>query len=161
MDSGAALRVRAESSGGAVEEGVTRVPARHLRVLPPPRAYAEPVGSRVHHRERGRSGAARQAVPAPLPPLRLTARGRRVIAVGALLLGLGVIALGGAVLGEEGGGLELMGTTKVIVEPGDTLWSIAGAAAGGRDVRDVIDDIRHLNELGSAAIAPGQVLLLP
>ncbi|WP_211435038.1 LysM peptidoglycan-binding domain-containing protein [Blastococcus sp. DSM 46786] len=84
-----------------------------------------------------------------------------MVAVVVLLLGLGVVALGGAVLGDDGDALELMGTTKVIVEPGDTLWSIAGAAAGGRDVRDVVVDIRQLNRLESAAIRPGQVLVLP
>ncbi|MGY1723590.1 LysM peptidoglycan-binding domain-containing protein [Blastococcus sp. SYSU DS0533] len=99
--------------------------------------------------------------PAPLPPLRLTARGRRVVAVVVLLLALGVVALGGAVLGEARDGLELMGTAKVIVEPGDTLWSIAGAVAGERDVRDVVVDIRQMNGLESAAITPGQVLVLP
>ncbi|MGY1834532.1 LysM peptidoglycan-binding domain-containing protein [Blastococcus sp. SYSU DS0510] len=78
-----------------------------------------------------------------------------------LLLGLGLVALAGAVLGEADGGLELMGTTQVIVEPGDTLWSIAGAVAEGRDVRDVIVDIRQLNRLDTAQITPGQVLLLP
>ncbi|MGY2075193.1 LysM peptidoglycan-binding domain-containing protein [Blastococcus sp. SYSU DS0828] len=79
----------------------------------------------------------------------------------ALLLAVGTIALGDAVLGQEGGGLALMGTTKVVVEPGDTLWSIAGSAADGRDVRDVVVDIRQLNGLDTAAITPGQVLLLP
>ncbi|MCF6733621.1 LysM peptidoglycan-binding domain-containing protein [Blastococcus sp. KM273129] len=165
MDSGAALRVRAESSVGVAHGSAARVPARHLRVLPPPRAYAEPVAPATRQGESRPAGRARtvagRAVPPPVPTLRLTARGRRVVAVAVLLLGLGVVALVGAALGEDGGGLELMGTTKVIVEPGDTLWSIAGAAAGGRDVRDVIVDIRRLNELGSAAIAPGQVLLLP
>ncbi|WP_236830120.1 LysM peptidoglycan-binding domain-containing protein [Blastococcus sp. KM273128] len=84
-----------------------------------------------------------------------------MVVVAVLLLGLGAAALGGALLGEDEPGLALMGTTKVIVEPGDTLWSIAGAAAGGRDVRDVIVDIRRLNGLESAAIDPGQVLMLP
>ncbi|MGY2003973.1 LysM peptidoglycan-binding domain-containing protein [Blastococcus sp. SYSU DS1024] len=95
------------------------------------------------------------------PPLRLTARGRRLLVVLALLLAVGALAVGEAVLGEAGGGLELMGTTKVIVEPGDTLWSIAGAAADGRDVRDVVVDIQRLNGLDTAAITPGQVLVLP
>ncbi|MGY1987313.1 LysM peptidoglycan-binding domain-containing protein [Blastococcus sp. SYSU DS0669] len=78
-----------------------------------------------------------------------------------LLLGLALVPLAGAVLGEADGGLQLMGTTQVIVEPGDTLWSIAGAVAEGRDVRDVIVDIRQLNRLDTAQITPGQVLLLP
>ncbi|MGY1915996.1 LysM peptidoglycan-binding domain-containing protein [Blastococcus sp. SYSU DS0973] len=91
----------------------------------------------------------------------MTARGRRLVAALALLLVLCVVALGTAVLGGDGAGLELMGTTRVIVEPGDTLWSIASAAAGGRDVREVVDGIQLLNGLDGSAILPGQVLRLP
>jgi nucleoid-associated protein YgaU len=167
MSSGAAMQVRDEVSADARRGRSATAPTRHLRALPPPRAYAEVVAPRIDAGVRGegparaRSSATGRPQVESLPPLRLTARGRRVVAVAALLLGLGVVALGGALLGEAGGGLELMGTTKVVVEPGDTLWSIAGTVSGGRDVRDVVVDIRRLNELGSAAITPGQVLELP
>ncbi|SEK99608.1 LysM domain-containing protein [Blastococcus sp. DSM 46786] len=171
MNSAAALRVRGEMSADVCGGRSATAPARHHRVLPPPRAYADAVAPRADPGLPGdgagwvrRPATGRPAIgPAAesLPPLRLTARGRRVVAVVVLLLGLGVVALGGAVLGDDGDALELMGTTKVIVEPGDTLWSIAGAAAGGRDVRDVVVDIRQLNRLESAAIRPGQVLVLP
>ncbi|MGY2082174.1 LysM peptidoglycan-binding domain-containing protein [Blastococcus sp. SYSU DS0539] len=78
-----------------------------------------------------------------------------------LLLALGVVSLAGAVLGGGGDGLELMGTTSVVVEPGDTLWSIASAAAEGRDVREVVDGIQELNDVRDSAIVPGQLLHLP
>jgi nucleoid-associated protein YgaU len=165
MNSGAALQVPGGSPVGAREAGAGRRSGRHLRVLPPPPSYSAAVapqgGGGVQRPVAAARSATRHGGAAPLPPLRLTARGRRAVAVLVLLLGLGVVALGGAVLGGSDGGLELMGATKVIVEPGDTLWSIAGAVAEGRDVRDVIVDIRQLNGLDTAQITPGQVLLLP
>lgn len=141
--------------------------ARHLRVLPPvPRAYSAPAPPRAPampaHRPAGArwTSGDRTSEPA-LPPLRLTARGRRLVVVLVLLLAVAVVAGGGAALGGGGDGLELMGTTSVIVEPGDTLWSIASAVAGERDVREVVDGIQRLNDVENSAILPGQVLRLP
>ena len=157
MTSNAALRV----SGTTVAEGSGELgrgpgrPERHLRVLPPPTAYTVAPGRRTPA-PRAAAGVA------PAPPLRLTARGRRLVAVLVLALGVGVVALGDAVLGDgEGAGLELMGTSSVVVERGDTLWSIARSVAGDRDVREVIDGIQVLNGLDGADISPGQVLRLP
>ena len=157
MTSNAAVRV----SGTTAAEGLgalgrpVRRPERHLRVLPPPAAYAVAPGREV--------AATRPTTRAtPAPPLRLTSRGRRLVAVLVLALGVGVVALGEAVLGDgEGDGLELMGTSSVVVERGDTLWSIARSVAGDRDVREVIDGIQGLNSLDGADISPGQVLQLP
>lgn len=47
------------------------------------------------------------------------------------------------------------------VVPGDTLWDIAVAYGGNRDVREVIYEIQELNGLSSAEIHPGQVLFVP
>jgi len=45
---------------------------------------------------------------------------------------------------------------------GETLWSIASSrAAPGADVRDVIDDLKSLNELSSSSLAAGQQILVP
>lgn len=44
---------------------------------------------------------------------------------------------------------------------GDTLWDIAVAHSGDRDVREVIYQIQRLNGLPSAEIHPGQVLFIP
>ncbi len=46
------------------------------------------------------------------------------------------------------------------VQPGDTLWSIADAQTGG-DPRDLVAQIRQLNDLSSTMLQPGQTLLLP
>lgn len=47
-----------------------------------------------------------------------------------------------------------------VVQPGDTLWSIADAGTAG-DPRDRLADIRELNDLDDAHIVAGQTLLLP
>jgi LysM repeat protein len=50
----------------------------------------------------------------------------------------------------------------VVVEQGDSLWSIAASVAGeGDDVRAVVDRIQELNGLSGSAVLPGQVLELP
>lgn len=50
--------------------------------------------------------------------------------------------------------------TEIVVEDGDTLWSIARAQVPNEDPRDVVDSMRELNALESANIFPGQVLTL-
>jgi hypothetical protein len=46
-----------------------------------------------------------------------------------------------------------------VVQPHDTLWSIA--AAGYADPRQGVWEIKHRNGLNGATIVPGQVLVLP
>lgn len=49
----------------------------------------------------------------------------------------------------------------VTVRPGDTLWSIAAAAAPDRDPRAVIDEIRDLNQVTGDLVRAGEVLRVP
>jgi nucleoid-associated protein YgaU len=80
----------------------------------------------------------------------------------ALCGGLGLGSLLGSLLsGDPGDGLHLAGVSSVVVEPGDTLWSIAESVGGGADVRDVVDRIQELNRLEGSTLVPGQVLQLP
>ncbi|HST98101.1 MAG TPA: LysM peptidoglycan-binding domain-containing protein [Geodermatophilus sp.] len=100
---------------------------------------------------------------AAVPQLRLTRRGRRLVLALAFV---GAVALGSLVAplveGAGDGGLQLAGERSVVVEPGDTVWSIAGEAAGAdQDVRTVVDAIEELNDLEGSALVPGQVLELP
>lgn len=55
------------------------------------------------------------------------------------------------------GGTENI-STEIVVQPGDTLWSIARIQVPDEDPRDVVGIIKELNELSSAEIFPGQVL---
>jgi hypothetical protein len=47
----------------------------------------------------------------------------------------------------------------VVVEPGDTLWTIAADVAPDTDVRITVDQLIALN--GASPIVPGQELVLP
>lgn len=49
----------------------------------------------------------------------------------------------------------------VTVAPGDTLWSIAERSAPDRDPRDVIEEIRQLNDLQGGMLPIGVVLRVP
>jgi nucleoid-associated protein YgaU len=110
---------------------------------------------------RGRSAGASPIRRASRRGLRLTRRARLLAAV--LMLGLGV-AIGswlGPLLAGGDGDLRLAGVQSVVVQPGDTLWSIAGDAAGTDDVRQVVARIQELNGLHGTVLVPGQVLELP
>lgn len=51
---------------------------------------------------------------------------------------------------------------KVVVYPGDTLWSIAKEIkTENEDIRKIIYEIRKINKLDTAVILPGQELLVP
>ncbi|NIH68132.1 LysM peptidoglycan-binding domain-containing protein [Modestobacter marinus] len=96
------------------------------------------------------------------PPLRLTRRGRRVVAGLSIAFGLSVAAATIAVeVGGAGGGLELAGSTTIVVQDGDTLWSIAGEIAPEEDRRAVVDALLDVNDLPGVDLVPGQVLELP
>jgi nucleoid-associated protein YgaU len=111
------------------------------------------------------SGRAPTGVPAGAPPaprLRLTARGRLVVAVLALAGTTGVAAVTGLLPGSApGAALHLEGQSSVVVRSGDTLWSIAASVAGEDDVRDVVDRIQRVNGLSGTTLVPGEVLRLP
>jgi nucleoid-associated protein YgaU len=130
---------------------VRRPPARSASAVPGP-ALSSGRTRQAPRASTARPGAVR---------LRLTRRARRFLAVltfsAAVALGswLGPLVNGG----EDD--LLLAGVTTVVVEPGDTLWSIATSVHGDRDVRAVVDEIQELNGLESAELVPGQTLQLP
>ena len=53
------------------------------------------------------------------------------------------------------------GVQSVTVQPGDTLWSIASAAAGDSDPRGVVEQIRALNGLTGGPLVEGMQLRVP
>jgi nucleoid-associated protein YgaU len=51
--------------------------------------------------------------------------------------------------------------STVVVQPGDTLWSIAAQRYPSDDVRARVDDIERANGLQSPVIEVGEILRLP
>ncbi|HLT84789.1 MAG TPA: LysM peptidoglycan-binding domain-containing protein [Phototrophicaceae bacterium] len=129
-------------------------PARHLRLVgpgfvPEPASVAAPAPA-VRQPER--------------PAMRLTARGRMVRSLVLLLASVVVAVAAGAWLSGvvSDAGTYSGPVAQVSVGAGDTVWAIASATAGeGRDVRDVVDDILRLNDLGSGNLVVGQQLVVP
>jgi Tfp pilus assembly protein FimV len=97
--------------------------------------------------------------------LRLTTRGRRVLAVLAALpavIALSLAAIsGGAALASRDDGAPAGAFTTISVAAGDSLWSIAEEVAPGHDPRDVVDAIVRLNALGDVTVVAGQSLAIP
>lgn len=108
-------------------------------------------------------GRAEQSIR-PTTRLRLTARGRRVLA-GVVSLPLAVaIAFAGIAGGSAiASGERATGTSfeTITVASGDTLWAIASAVAPGEDPREAMDEIIRLNNLPSGALVSGQRLAIP
>jgi len=102
---------------------------------------------------------------APGTRLRLTVRGRRVLAAAAAFPA--AIALTAAVIGGSSAlasgepGLSAGSFETVIVAGGDSLWSIAQEVAPAADPRDVVAAIERLNALEGSALSAGQELSIP
>ena len=122
----------------------------------------------VHHlmSARDKPQAARPA-PLPLPPLRLTRRGKIVligiplVLLAALLLSLAGFFNSPAKASDAPEDLTVTPAVTVTVQPGESLWAIAGSVAPERDARDVVADIVQLNNLTAGAVLPGQQLYVP
>ncbi|WP_336923123.1 LysM peptidoglycan-binding domain-containing protein [Aquipuribacter sp. SD81] len=56
---------------------------------------------------------------------------------------------------------DAVGAVSVVVDPGDTLWSLARDHAPDRDPRAVVHDVVRLNELASSTVLAGDRLLVP
>jgi hypothetical protein len=103
------------------------------------------------------------AVRAPQPRLRITRRGRAVVAglvaaplvVAALVVGLN----GGAAVANDGAPAQI---ERVVVEPGQTLWGLAEQLAPSADPREVVAEVLAFNGLEAAGdVQAGQELALP
>jgi LysM repeat protein len=97
--------------------------------------------------------------------MRLTVRGRRILAVLAALpaviaLSLAVIS-GGSALASRDTGAASGSFATLTVAAGDSLWSIAEQVAPGADPRDVVDAIVRLNALDGVTVSAGQQLSIP
>jgi hypothetical protein len=107
-----------------------------------------------------RSRAAAPRATEPHGQLVLTARGRRVIVLLALLLVAGVALL--ATRADASAPAGALAVRTHVVASGETLWAIAeSVAAPGEDVRDVVLELQRLNRLPSAGLMAGQSIVVP
>jgi LysM repeat protein len=83
-------------------------------------------------------------------PQRRRGWGRILIFAAVLLLATGRLAYGSGPAIRD----------QVVVEPGDTLWSIAAAHYSG-DPRPHVEAILQANRLTTPLLKPGQALQLP
>ena len=92
-------------------------------------------------------------------PVRLTARGRRVVALLALLPILSAFFFMSTrvVQADQSGP-----TTAVVkVEAGQSLWDVAVSVAPNEDPRSTIWTIKELNDLATSEVQAGQALIVP
>lgn len=91
--------------------------------------------------------------------VRLTRRGRLVVLLTALLLVLTAFVAGraGAAAGTDAREVSRL----IVVQPGQTLWSIAGQVAPGADRERTMSRIRKLNGLTQSGLQAGRRLAVP
>jgi LysM domain len=126
---------------------------------PAPRSLAHPEPA---PRSPARPEPAREQAAAV--PLRLTRRGRVVVAVAAALLLAAlslVIAASAQATNHPAPRTAQQGLAQVIVRPGQSLWSVAESADPDADTRVVIQQIIELNGLTGDVVFAGERLWVP
>jgi LysM repeat protein len=152
--------------GGRRFSGQTAPPARRSAdAWRPAVAQRRPDAQRT---DRPRAGIRALAMPAghaagSAAPrrLRLTRRGRIVVALLAVLAACGLFVAGASAAQASGPASARGRAAQVIVQPGDTLWSIAQSADPNADARAIVQQILQANRLATARIAAGQRLWVP
>lgn len=95
-------------------------------------------------------------------PIRLTSRGRAAVffLLSVITLLLVMVAVGGtsADASATAGGPA---TSSVVVQAGDSLWTIAKSLQPNGDPRSMMQTLVELNGLGSSPLIPGQQLIVP
>jgi len=91
--------------------------------------------------------------------LKLTVRGRRVVALLALL----PIFVAFLLIGTRAAQADASGPTTAVVkvEAGQSLWDVAVAIAPNEDPRSTIWTIKALNGLETSEVQAGQALIVP
>ena len=146
----------------------TRMGARVGMATPAQMATQAPASGQAH--AASQAWVAQQARVTQRPgPVRLTRRGRRVVAglvIGVIIVAVTVLwmSVAGSVQASSHGsaaGSPYRGMTQVVVRPGQTLWSIATAAEPSGNLWSVVQQIINVNALSSANVQAGQLLWVP
>lgn len=118
------------------------------------------------------SGAAASAAPRRVRRRALspTRRGKALLLVLLVALLLGAFAAGRTAsraaepaARSSAGPTAVAGssTSQTTVAPGETLWGVARRIAPDRDPREIVAQLRRLNDLPTAGLQAGQQLVLP
>ena len=101
----------------------------------------------------------------PVGGTHLTRRGRLLVVLALVAILMAAFSLGRvasqAASTAGAGGAASVSYEQQTVQPGDSLWTVARRIAPHNDPREVIAQIRRINDLRSAQIQVGQQLLLP
>ena len=139
------------------------VPAARPERLPVPAARPEPPHGMAPRPRLAPDQAARDQ--AARVPLRLTRRGRVVVAVATALLlavlSLVIAASAQATSHTAPSSAAQRSLVQVTVRPGQSLWSVAENADPNADTRVVIQQIIELNGLTGNVVFAGQRLWVP
>jgi hypothetical protein len=142
-----------------LDPGSREVPGDKADVRPM-RAVGPRPGA-ITEAKRGRDAATPRA-------LRLTRRGRVAVAVMATLVAGGLCVAGATAAQATSGATSARGAAgggsaaeQVVVQSGDTLWSIAKSADPGADTQTIVQQMLQVNRLAGPDIAAGQHLWVP
>jgi hypothetical protein len=111
----------------------------------------------------GRAAPGERLLRTPARPLRLTRRGRMAVTgLSALLIGALSVGLATAAQAARAGSPPSSRyVAKVVVLPGQSLWTLAEAYDPGADPRLVIQRIQQLNSMTGDQVRSGAVLWVP
>jgi LysM domain len=144
------------------------VPAARPELLPVPTVRPEPPRGLAPRPRLGPDQASRDQAArdqAARVPLRLTRRGRIVVAVATALLlavlSLVIAASAQATSHPASPGAAQRNLAQVTVRPGQSLWSVAENADPNADTRVVVQQIIELNGLTGNLVFAGQRLWVP
>jgi LysM domain len=135
---------------------VGRRPVRTPDYRSRPRTRVRPPGAAVAYR-----GTAVPMSHAPHRPRPVSVTTTVLLAAGAALITVWLLALGESRSADTTGTSAPEQVAVVQVQPGENLEHLAARVAPGAPVRRVVDRIRELNGLDSAALDAGQTLIAP
>ena len=169
--SGGAPSDGASGDSGPSDSARTRAAVRWTSPLDPPASAPAPSQAprpQPPGDQAARSRPAREQATRPEtanPPLRLTRRGRIVVAVAAALvlaaLSLVIASAAQATNHPVSSRAGQQGLAQVTVRSGQSLWSVAENADPAADTRVVIQQIIELNGLTGNVVFAGQRLWVP
>jgi LysM repeat protein len=106
------------------------------------------------------SGARPSVARTPQGRMRLTVRGRVAVFGAGLIAILGIVAVSSQVA-DATTASGSSATAVVVVQAGDSLWSIAQQVSSNVDPREMVSRIRELNALDGSVVVAGQSLVVP